>query len=235
MLTGDKVGPPTTHRARAMRMHLPRPRACHHPQPWFAPCPEPSAQPARALAQPARALAQPARALARPTRARHRPQVGTAINIARACNILPSDANVVALTTEKFPVLADVSTAELLAIQRQIDKVKADPAAYDAGAAGERSSAPARITTSESALLPSAEPSWAQRLSATCGEAFCAQRRRRLLRSVLERELDRYTISLDQKYPALGARRAPCAAPQPTSARAAASHPTGARGPQAPP
>lgn len=53
-----------------------------------------------------------------------RSQVGTAINIARACNILPGNADVLELTTEKFPVLADVATSDLLNVQRQLDQAR---------------------------------------------------------------------------------------------------------------
>ena len=48
-------------------------------------------------------------------------KVGTAKNIATACNILPSDADTLEVTTETFPVLADLKTSELLGVARALD------------------------------------------------------------------------------------------------------------------
>ncbi|KAL1521781.1 hypothetical protein AB1Y20_021434 [Prymnesium parvum] len=54
-------------------------------------------------------------------------KVGTAINIARACNILTVNAEVYEITSENFPVLADVPALEMLAIQNKIQSAaKAD-------------------------------------------------------------------------------------------------------------
>ena len=47
-------------------------------------------------------------------------KVGTAINIARACNILSASARVLELTAESFPVLARLSTNEMLAAQHAL-------------------------------------------------------------------------------------------------------------------
>jgi len=46
--------------------------------------------------------------------------VGTAINIARACNIMPSNARVIEVTTEEFPVLNQLDTATLIEIQEEL-------------------------------------------------------------------------------------------------------------------
>ena len=43
-------------------------------------------------------------------------KVGTAKNIATACNILPPEADTLEITTETFPVLAELKTSELLSI-----------------------------------------------------------------------------------------------------------------------
>ena len=49
-------------------------------------------------------------------------KVGTAMNIARACNILPPTARVLELTVETLPALADVTGSEMLAVQDAIAK-----------------------------------------------------------------------------------------------------------------
>ena len=46
-------------------------------------------------------------------------KVGTAKNIATACNILPSEGRVLELTCETFPVLAELKTSTLLAVARR--------------------------------------------------------------------------------------------------------------------
>lgn len=52
-------------------------------------------------------------------------KVGTAKNIATACQILPPSAEVLELTTETFPVLAEIRTAELMAAQAQLQSARA--------------------------------------------------------------------------------------------------------------
>ena len=44
-------------------------------------------------------------------------KVGTAKNIATACNILPAKAEVLEITCETFPALADLKTAEIMMVQ----------------------------------------------------------------------------------------------------------------------
>eukprot|EP00966_Prymnesium_polylepis_P011527 265415-Prymnesium_polylepis.1 len=56
-------------------------------------------------------------------------KVGTAKNIATACNILPLTADVLELTGETFDALNEIKTAELLELQ---EKLKADPSAREA-------------------------------------------------------------------------------------------------------
>ena len=51
--------------------------------------------------------------------------MGTAKNIAMACNILPASADVLELTTETFDVLESVSTLKMASIQRKIDQERA--------------------------------------------------------------------------------------------------------------
>jgi len=48
-------------------------------------------------------------------------KVGTAKNIAYACNILPPDADILEITTETFPVLAELSVSRLANAQQQLD------------------------------------------------------------------------------------------------------------------
>ena len=48
-------------------------------------------------------------------------KVGTAKNIATACNILPQECDILEITTETFLVLADVKTSELLNVQKTLD------------------------------------------------------------------------------------------------------------------
>ena len=47
-------------------------------------------------------------------------KVGTAKNIATACNILPADADVLELTAEKFPVLDELKTSEIARVQQRL-------------------------------------------------------------------------------------------------------------------
>eukprot|EP00316_Scyphosphaera_apsteinii_P025996 CAMPEP_0119328136 /NCGR_PEP_ID=MMETSP1333-20130426/72550_1 /TAXON_ID=418940 /ORGANISM="Scyphosphaera apsteinii, Strain RCC1455" /LENGTH=125 /DNA_ID=CAMNT_0007336909 /DNA_START=21 /DNA_END=395 /DNA_ORIENTATION=- len=50
-------------------------------------------------------------------------KVGTAKNIATACNILPRSATVLELTAEAFPVLGYLKTSEMLQAKQQLDLV----------------------------------------------------------------------------------------------------------------
>ena len=52
-------------------------------------------------------------------------KVGTAKNIATACNILPAGCNLLEITTETFPVLNDVKTSELLAASKVLERAQA--------------------------------------------------------------------------------------------------------------
>ena len=45
------------------------------------------------------------------------PQVGTAKNIAKACNILPRGADILEITVETHPVLGELQTSQLIAMQ----------------------------------------------------------------------------------------------------------------------
>jgi len=54
-------------------------------------------------------------------------KVGTAKNIACACNILPQEADVLEITTETFPVLADVKTTKLLEVQQTLEASRPMP------------------------------------------------------------------------------------------------------------
>ena len=74
---------------------------------------------------------------------RVRGQVGTAKNIAMACNILPASAKVLEITCETFEVLSLVSNAKMLAIQRKIEAASGHGRPSQAG---------------------DAEPSWAARV-----------------------------------------------------------------------
>ena len=133
-------------------------------------------------------------------------KVGTAINIARACNILPSNADVLEITTEKFPALADVPTADLLRVQRQLDKVKEDPVAAGESLKLRSDNGPqsTKRRTSVEALLPQGEKGETLRgFYRGCCDWLNGGRRKHLLKIVLEEELDRHTVALDLKYPAL--------------------------------
>ena len=46
-------------------------------------------------------------------------KVGTAMNIARACNILPREAQIFELTADQFPVLGQLSTADMIEVQER--------------------------------------------------------------------------------------------------------------------
>ena len=62
-----------------------------------------------------------------PTRPRNK--VGTARNIAAACDIVPLDAELLELTAETFPVLSTVRTARLLDIQLGLEAARPQPSA----------------------------------------------------------------------------------------------------------
>jgi magnesium-transporting ATPase (P-type) len=51
-------------------------------------------------------------------------KVGTAKNIATACNILPTDADTLEVTCETFPVLAELKTSSLLVASRALEVAK---------------------------------------------------------------------------------------------------------------
>eukprot|EP00965_Chrysotila_dentata_P126160 4169909-Pleurochrysis_carterae.AAC.1 len=53
-------------------------------------------------------------------------KVGTAKNIAAACNILPKTADVLEITTETFPVLNELKTAEMMEVQLEIQQAEAE-------------------------------------------------------------------------------------------------------------
>jgi len=60
-------------------------------------------------------------------------KVGTAMNIARACNILPLEAEIIEFTCDSFPVLNELSTAEMLAVQQKLDSFRAAAAERERG------------------------------------------------------------------------------------------------------
>ena len=112
-------------------------------------------------------------------------KVGTAKNIATACNILPADAQTLEVTCETFPVLADVKTASLLATQR----------ALEAAAAASPSKRPAPSPFS-----------WARKLilwSHDLADADAATARSAYLDA-----LTRHTAALDKEHPDLTQVRA---------------------------
>ena len=66
-------------------------------------------------------------------------KVGTAKNIAKACNILPRGADILEITVETHPVLGELQTSALIAMQGQIAMAEAEAAAarkQDAGVCG---------------------------------------------------------------------------------------------------
>lgn len=52
--------------------------------------------------------------------------MGTAKNIATACNIIPPNADVLEITVETFPVLAEVKTASLVDAQHALQPYEAE-------------------------------------------------------------------------------------------------------------
>lgn len=59
-------------------------------------------------------------------------KVGTAKNIAMACNILPPNANVLELTTETYPVLGEVDALRMVDVQRKVADAERESAPADA-------------------------------------------------------------------------------------------------------
>jgi len=109
-------------------------------------------------------------------------KVGTAVNIARACEILPGSAKVLEITSDEYPVLAAVRTEDLLECQRellQLDK------------ANEALTAPSCVT----------------RWRAWCARSFMLpsqQRKQAEARAAARREvIGRHTAALDAKYAGL--------------------------------
>ena len=109
-------------------------------------------------------------------------KVGTAVNIARACEILPGSAKVLEITSDEYPVLAAVRTEDLLECQRellQLDK------------ANEALTAPSCVT----------------RWRAWCARSFMLpsqQRKQAEARAAARREvIGRHTAALDAKYEGL--------------------------------
>ena len=77
-------------------------------------------------------------------------KVGTAKNIATACNILPADGGVLELTCETFPVLAELKTSTLLRVAKSLEArtnggARAGRAAGGAAAGARRRAAGGRV------------------------------------------------------------------------------------------
>lgn len=53
-------------------------------------------------------------------------KVGTAKNIAAACNILPPDAEILEITTDTFPVLAEVPLAKFVVAQQVLNTARVE-------------------------------------------------------------------------------------------------------------
>ena len=81
-------------------------------------------------------------------------KVGTAKNIATACNILPSDADTLEITTETHPVLAELKAATLVRVGRVVAaaRVQADREKARSGCWG-RKAAHARAEASYEAIV----------------------------------------------------------------------------------
>ena len=56
-------------------------------------------------------------------------KVGTAKNIASACNMLPLTADTLEITTETFPVLAELKSHELISLQTTLEELREEAAA----------------------------------------------------------------------------------------------------------
>ena len=63
-------------------------------------------------------------------------KVGTAKNIAMACNILPTNADILELTTETYPVLGEVSAIKMVEVQKTVHHVMEDALPAEAKAGG---------------------------------------------------------------------------------------------------
>jgi phospholipid-translocating ATPase len=107
-------------------------------------------------------------------------KVGTAKNIASACNMLPHSADVLEITTETFPVLADLKAQQLTSLQRTLEEVRHE------------------------AELRAKERKWRakiDRLRRVCGRALHVAPSEG--KSALERELEAQTRELDALHPGL--------------------------------
>ena len=91
-------------------------------------------------------------------------KVGTAKNIATACNILPSTADVFEITTESFPVLGHLRAAEILETQRRLKSAKGGAAGGKAHTRGIAEGAPHAAEGSSDGAKAS-KATHAQRLS----------------------------------------------------------------------
>ena len=99
-------------------------------------------------------------------------KVGTAKNIATACHILPSSADILEITCETFPVLNDLKTSELLAAQKAIEaaaKANATGGGFPPNSAAASSHLPgASPGGRRPPVRPLPPPHWSTTWTSTC-------------------------------------------------------------------
>ena len=130
-------------------------------------------------------------------------KVGTAKNIATACNILPAGCDLLEITTETFPVLNEVKTSELLAATKVLERAQAGDISTTF-ATGRNAYGAQHVPANDMMRRPSRHLGLVRKLSELWkGKARDADRRSQYLLA-----LEHQTELLDSRYPDLQLVRA---------------------------